>query len=255
MAGFDIDFGALKTPDFLGSALAHYDYGRKMRRERDQDEAYRLYDTDPLAAINVMRRSDPQQARQMRKDYDEAQEMQTRKDIGARALTDPEGATTDALNAGQYDTAAEIAKLTGDARKAARERAELFAQIGYGLKKQPYETRKAILERSKTGLIEMGLPEGEIDAFDPTDEALDGIITQGMSLADQLAEENRQRDDERAQQREDEMRQYRDEMLGIRQEQLGLAKSREGRVAARAAGGGGGRPRSAPKLPTGFILD
>lgn len=255
MAGFDIDFGALKTPDYLGSALSHYDYGRQRRKEQDAEEALRVYDTDPLAAITMARRSDPRLARDLRKDYDATQEIETRKAIGAKALTDPTGATNDALNAGQYDTAAEIAKLTGDARKAARERAELFAQIGYGLKKQPYETRKAILERSKAGLVEMGLPESEIDAFDPTDEALDGIITQGMSLADQLAEENRQRDDERAQQREDEMRQYRDEMLGIRQEQLGLAKSREGRVAARAAGGGGGRPRSAPKLPTGFILD
>ena len=73
---YGIDFGALQTPDFLGSALKHYDYGKKQRQDRERQSALQMYARDPMAGAEAMMGVDAEMGLKLRDGAREQQAQQ-----------------------------------------------------------------------------------------------------------------------------------------------------------------------------------
>jgi hypothetical protein len=69
---------------------------------------------------------------------------------------------------------------------AAKERAENLARTAAGLRAVPYEQRRATLQQQMPILQSMGLDPHQLAQFDPTDQAIDGVLAQVTPLADLL---------------------------------------------------------------------
>ncbi len=92
---------------------------------------------------------------------------------------------------GGMKAGAEYAKVYGEMkeneRKAAAARVDALARVGMSLKKLPPEQRRAALEAQADRIAEMtGLPRDQIAGFDPSDESIDGIVSQSLAVKDQL---------------------------------------------------------------------
>lgn len=173
--------------------------------------------------------------------------------LGHMASKDPRAAQVKAVEVGQYDLAKQFGDLSEQQRKAARETAEDLGGFAATIKQVPYEQRKSIIAQARPTLESYGLKPQDIDGFDPTDEALQGLVAQSMTLSQALAEENRQRDDKRAAERDAEMAEYREAMKAFAGQRVGIARDREKRVAS----GGGKKPaagKPAGPRPTGRVF-
>lgn len=179
---YGIDFGALQTPDFLGSALKHYDYGKKMRQDRDRQSALQMYASDPQGGVDAMMAVDPVMGLKLRDDATAQMASQRRAQISQQYATDPQGARTAAIGAGDFDLAGELGKLDEQGRAKAKENAERMAVIGLTLKKSPYEARKPAIQQLSSVLQASGFSPEQIAGFDPTDEAIDGLVASSMDL-------------------------------------------------------------------------
>ncbi len=85
------------------------------------------------------------------------------------------------------DMAAHIASLDGPGRARAAEQADLLASLGTGLRAYPYVQRPRILAHLAPALIARGAPPKTLAAFDPTDDALNGVIDQARLIGQGLA--------------------------------------------------------------------
>jgi hypothetical protein len=83
--------------------------------------------------------------------------------------------------------AAHIASLDGPGRARAAEQADLLTSLGTGLRAYPYAQRPRILAHLAPALIARGAPPEALAAFDPTDEALDGVIDQARIIGQGIA--------------------------------------------------------------------
>jgi hypothetical protein len=83
--------------------------------------------------------------------------------------------------------AAHIAALDGPGRARAAEQAEILASLGTGLRAYPYVQRPGILAHLAPALIARGAPPDALAGFDPTDEALDGVVNQARIIGQGLA--------------------------------------------------------------------
>lgn len=134
----------------------------------------------------VQRRADDAaQVAQEKAAYDENRRRQYHSEL-ARALSE-----------GEYDRAQYTAYQYGDAtggtgigsvRKEAHARAgdgtETLANVAAGLAALPAERRRDALLSAKPRLMAMGIPEAEIDAFDPSDDNLAVIAGSQYPLKD-----------------------------------------------------------------------
>jgi len=84
----------------------------------------------------------------------------------------------------QYKDA--LAQMSEADKAAAAKRAEDLARTAYGLKGVPYEQRRAALQQQMPLLQQMGVDSQVLSQFDPTDQALDGVLAQVTPLADLL---------------------------------------------------------------------
>lgn len=173
--------------------------------------------------------------------------------VGHMARTDPRGAQKKAVEVGQFDLAAEMGKLDESQRKAARENAEDLGGFASGLLSVPYEQRKGVIAQARPILIQKGFTEQQIDAFDPSDQGLQALVTSAMDLKTALEEANRQRDDKRQAETAAEARRHNsvlekqgDARVGIARGQLGVSQSNAARGWAahkeRKRAGGYGTP-------------
>lgn len=108
---------------------------------------------------------------------------------------------------GDYGKAAEVAGQRGDLPSAelyrtqygevlkgmkaeelaaATKRAEDLARTAYGLKGVPYEQRRATLQQQLPMLQQMGVDPQALAQFDPTDQAIDGILAQITPMTELL---------------------------------------------------------------------
>lgn len=69
---------------------------------------------------------------------------------------------------------------------AAQKRAEDLARTAAGLRNVPYEQRRAALQQQMPLLQGMGIDPQALAQFDPTDQAIDGVLAQVTPLADLL---------------------------------------------------------------------
>ena len=82
---------------------------------------------------------------------------------------------------------AQIVSLDDPGRAHAAQQAELLESLGAGLKRFAYPLRPGILAHLAPALVARGLPAQALAAFDPTDDALDGVVGQARDLGARLA--------------------------------------------------------------------
>lgn len=78
--------------------------------------------------------------------------------------------------------------------KHAQNQTAILAGVGNWLKGLPPEQRKAALAAQAPRLVASGIPQQAIDTFDPSDQNIEGIIAQSTSIADQLKQEQQNRE-------------------------------------------------------------
>lgn len=112
-----------------------------------------------------------------------------------------------ALASGNYQEAAKIYGKRGDAENAeamhaqyeeqlkgmkaeevaqAAQRAETLARVAYTLQRLPYENRRQALQEQAPALQQMRIDPEMLAQFDPTDQAIDGVLAQVMPLQEML---------------------------------------------------------------------
>jgi hypothetical protein len=218
--------------------FAEFTQGMEQGRQRRQDEdRANLFAEEQKYRIEERRK----------KDQLDREERMARGILGHVAKTDPRAAATKAVEVGQYDLADQFSKLDANQRKIARDNAEDLGGFAATIKAQVPDVgqRKAIIAQARETLKGYGLKDEQIDAFEPTDDNLQGLIAQSMTLTQALQEQNRQRDDKRAEARDAEMAEYREAMKGFAGDRVALARQREGRVASGGGGKkGGGKAKS-----------
>lgn len=69
---------------------------------------------------------------------------------------------------------------------AATKRAEDLARTAAGLRSVPYEQRRTVLQQQLPMLQGMGIDPQQLAQFDPTDQAIDGVLAQVTPLAELL---------------------------------------------------------------------
>lgn len=233
----EINWGlAVNRTNPFAEAINGFQQGTEMRRQTERDNLFAQRQEFEIAEANRKRMAE------------EAAAARKAKVGGYVAQGDYAGARTAAE--GDFDMLESIGKLDEAQRKAARDNAEDLGGFAAALKGVPYEQRRAIIAQARETLTGYGFKPEQLDAFDPTDQALDAQVMGAMDLKTALEEANRQRDDARAGERDDEMRQYRQDMLSLAGRRVGVSERREGRV---AAGGGkaGGKPATPGPRPTG----
>jgi hypothetical protein len=173
---------------------AGWNKGVQKARERAVEGALSHYSLDPSQpmdeqAVGVLARYAPQQLAALeaikRKRTEEAIAAQARTraaELGSLAATDPNAAATGALQAGDVDLAKQFYALGDDQRKAVAERYKSAAPIAYQIAKLPYEQRKAAIQAQMPALQAGGWTPEQINAFDPTDEALGGLVSSALTV-------------------------------------------------------------------------
>jgi len=78
--------------------------------------------------------------------------------------------------------------LSGPARDAAAERAELLGAIGAGLQGVPYAARPSILAHMAPALAARGVAPQAIASFDPTDDNLAAAVREARAWQGALAQ-------------------------------------------------------------------
>lgn len=154
------------------------------------------------------------------------------------------------------DVQGNLGKLDENHRKAIAEAADAQGTVAMGAMKLPYEQRRAYIQQNMPYLAAHGVSQAEIDAFDPTDAALQAQSDQALGVKGILDQRNKAADDARADATLDLSRQrFQHDVshdaetlavsrgnLAVSQGNLALSRQREGRVAAGASSGGGAAP-------------
>lgn len=73
-------------------------------------------------------------------------------------------------------------KMDDRQRSQAKERAGVFAAVGQQLRSVPYEQRRAALTQMAPALQEAGISPEQLQAFDPSDQAIDGVVAQSLGI-------------------------------------------------------------------------
>lgn len=119
-----------------------------------------------------------------------------RKTALATYATDPSAGRKQALEAGDFDLVDQINKLDASQRELVAKNNADVAAFAATLKNTPLEARKTMLTnpRNVEFLTQRGFTPEQIAGFDPTDQALDSVIAQGMKVGEILAQQNADRD-------------------------------------------------------------
>jgi hypothetical protein len=229
--------------------MTGYGQGRKFGAQRDVGGAMARgdYEGAARAAYGFGELSVGQELMKEKRRQDE---LARRAALGQQAAGgDLTGATNAALEAGDFEAAAEIAKWAKDKsaqeKEAAAQRADQVAALAYAVRNTPPEQRAAAVQQLLPQLQALGFQPQQLDAFDWSDQSLDAVIAQSLGVKEVLMQQDREADNARDERRlslEGERVNIARGQLGVSQGNLALSRQRERRVAAGggSSGGGGG---------------
>ncbi len=206
-----------------------------------------------LETVNPMARlaEGERYAEKKRDDALRQQQAQSRQQALQQYSTgDASGAKRTALSGGDLETYTALSQLDGEQRKAARERAEQLATLAYGVKRTPYEQRKAVLGSMAPQLTELGFQPDQIGSFDPTDEALDAVISQGLTLKDMIDRDAKENEPYTLGRGDIRFRGEKEVARGLPPEEQFLIVPEGGKAIPKSAMGGGGYGAPAPAAPS-----
>ena len=134
-----------------------------------------------------------------------AQQTQQRQAEAGRLYgEDPQAAIGYARSQGDFELGAQLDEMFANATEAERKRAaegyELLAGIAAPFRQLPYEQRRAAIMQQAPMLMQLGMTQEQIAAFDPTDANIDAIVSTSMGAKEWLALQDRQRREASAEQ-------------------------------------------------------
>lgn len=160
--------------------------------------------SDVLAGVQaVQQQQDRQQLLQQRsqalalqnqKIQQEQSALATRRQIGSQVgAGDLAGARKAAAESGDFELISTIDKLDKDQRDKVLARTAAAAPVLQSAAALPYEQRRAVIAAAAPSLVANGWSEQEIASFDPTDQAISGLVSTTRKVEDII----KQRQDER----------------------------------------------------------
>lgn len=246
----------LVTPNYTEMFARTFQAGREMARSKGVQNALSM--TDPaLQQTELVKYGALDEANALARHAADQHATALRQQVGTQAAGgDFAGAQGTALQGGDPELAAQIAKMDETHRAASLHITEVMAQGLFGLRNLPPETRHAKLQGLAPFLVAQGVPQDLIDKSlqgDLSDESIDAAAHSVLSVKDQIAASMKEDSSERDDKRFDELVRYHDAMIGLGQGRLGLSQQREHRVSTGGGRKGGGA--SASGLPAGFVVD
>ena len=160
----NIDWNLLKTPDIGNAFTQGYDSGRT--KATLGALATNPNDTN---ALNALMQASPEKG---------------------MAFQDRQLKKAQAAQESRYKQA-QIGKIE---QEQAGQRAEALAGVAYAAKKVPYEQRRAFIAQQMPILSQIGFTPDQIAQFDPTDTAIDGVISQAVPIKDQYSAYTKQQE-------------------------------------------------------------
>ena len=212
----EINWGLSQPQDFVGNALQSYGAGQREGSMRRKRNALAMYGTDPEVAVNALRTEDPETAFQLEdrtrekteRDTLAAEKANSRKVFSQAASGDIAGAQKAAGEAGDQELYAAVSKLSADQKELKAQQTDEVSAVAYSLRQSPYGARKAAMQQLGPYLIERGFTQEQVAGFDPTDANLDGVIAQGATLKELLANAREDRIADAEQRRLDQQAEY-----------------------------------------------
>lgn len=181
-----IQWNLLQPVDIGGSIQAGYQLGSETARKERMKGALAAFSADPTnpEAQNALAAYSPEFAMRLAgQRANQAAQQQERQRIGRIASNpDRNAARQEALSQGDLDLAKQISEMEDSDRKAAADRFKAAAPVAYQALKLPYEQRKAYIQTVAPELQSAGWTPQQIEAFDPSDEALTGVVHTNMTL-------------------------------------------------------------------------
>lgn len=176
----EINWGLIaNTPNVFDVGLQGYQAGRQANAQRQRQAL-------------IQRQAD----REEQQYQAGLRQQEQRKAALAAYATDPSAGRQQALTAGDFDLVDQINKLDASQRELVAKNNADVAAFAASLKNAPIDGRKAMLSDPKNVqfLTQRGFTPEQISSFEPTDQALDSVIAQGMKVGEILAQQNADRD-------------------------------------------------------------
>jgi hypothetical protein len=186
-----LDFSLLGQGPQFDNALTSFKSGQEDRRQTNVRNALTQYKDNPEMAAPELIANGQVEAGLKLQDRGKAQrEEASRRDVLSGYAEDPTKARQGAMASGDADLIDQVSKMDANQRQVAAANADELASVALALKNAPADQRKALIQSPQMAefLVSKGFKPEQIASFDPTDQALDGIIAQGTSLKDLLAQ-------------------------------------------------------------------
>ncbi|HJR83451.1 MAG TPA: hypothetical protein VJ775_05945 [Sphingomicrobium sp.] len=245
---FDINFGALQYANPFKAFSEGQEIGAQNRQRQARQAAGNVFASDPDRAAQIMLEAGDWEGGLTARKYAKEDRQEKARAAAATkyASGDSKGAQADALAVGEVDLAKSIASLDESARKAVKERNDIFGASLYHIGKMPYEQRRTEIQQLKPGLIQQGFTAEQIDAFDPTDQNVGALLNQSLGVKELLVAADRETDNARADRQAGETARHNRASEATSRGQLGVAQSNASRGwaahNARLKAGGYGTP-------------
>jgi len=181
-----VNWSLLQPVDIGGMFQRGYEQGQQMVEKARVKSALEAFSQDPTNpdALNALAAASPEFAMKLGVHRMGVAEKEAERQRIASYYTpgDLQTGRKAAMASGDWDIATELGKLDDDTRKRAVEEAKAVAPVAYKAMQLPYEQRKPYLMSIAPQLAAVGFTAEEIEAFDPSDQALGGIIQTVQTL-------------------------------------------------------------------------
>ncbi len=188
-----IDWSLLGPPVDVGAHFqAGLERGRAVRKRSEQESALAAYGSNPNdpAAQSALFAIDPDMAYKLTQQRTAQTELALKSrqaEAAARAGAlyaggDSRGAINTALAGGDPDTAKQFMALDKASQDMVAQKYKAAGPVLYRAQQMPYEQRKAFIASAAPSLLGQGWTAQEIEGFDPSDQALQGLVTSVMTV-------------------------------------------------------------------------
>lgn len=262
----DINFGALQQANPFSAYAQGQEIGQQNRLKQARQAAGNVFSTDPDKAAQILMGSgDYEGGVALRKigREDRAEKARTAA-VQLYTAGNVKGAQAAAAGAGDFDLSTAIGKMDDGQRARAKATAQelggyaqtLLGEIQAG--RMTSDQAKEHIQQDRAHLVQLGLSDQQIDAFDPSAQNLQQIVSQGMTLNEMLERGDKDRTYTETVRSHKASEANSAGQLAVSQGQLGVAQGglgvRQQEFRERKAAGGFGTPGAAG-IPSGFVLD
>ncbi len=188
-----INWSLLGPPVDVGAHFqAGLERGRAVRKRAETESALAAYAQNPddPAAQSALFAVDPDMGFKVQRYQSERAEVALKArqaDAAANAgrmyaSGDSRGAINSALASGDPDTAKQFMALDKSAQDMVAQKYKAAGPVLYRAQQMPYEQRKAFIASAAPTLLGQGWTQQELEGFDPSDQALQGLVTSVMTV-------------------------------------------------------------------------